>query len=400
MKLELEVGAAQIRELAFARPHRCTRVFLALLLFLVAASTERLAAQVPTSPPITSTPSCASCSIAIRGSLTLTLPDSLSFSPTARVLRLPARRGYLIFGEATGGLNETPVPALLDTAGRFVRLIARVGDGPGEIRRVMTSVVSTGDSVWVIGNRARNVFSPEINFVRRDPYPSARNVVVGSAGQDVISAFMGTPQQAGLPLHVVSRNGTILQSFGSNDVSIDPRRLEALGDDIQNALLRELMSSPDGTLWAFSTNRFVLEQYRFDGRLIYRAQRSLDGWYKEASERMPGMGEFKGVPVVQVQSSVDPNVVWLIYYVPNASFAPPAADRPFVMATYAAMRDVVVEAFHVRTRQVLASRRFAGTIALSVQNAPDVLAFLRSMDRSAHTYELVTLTLARSQPPF
>ena len=247
-----------------------------------------------------SAPSCTSCTIVLTELLQFQLPDSLSFSTSARAVRLPSG-AFLVVGEGKGALNETPVPALLDASGRFVRIIARSGQGPGEITVGRSAVVGPGDSVWVFdGGPSRHVFSPDVRYVRRDQFPLGRSLLALNDGQFVLASARGNSATAGYPLHFIDRNGIVGRSFGIDNPTIDPRRLSADRDDVQSYLTRDVVDGAGGTFWVHGALRFLLEQYDYSGRLLYRGQHALDGWYKDASEKKPGMGAFKGAALARI----------------------------------------------------------------------------------------------------
>jgi hypothetical protein len=322
------------------------------------------------------------------------LPDSLTFSQSARLVRL-AGLGYIVVGNGRGGLNETPLAALLDSAAQFVRLIGRQGQGPGEISVARLALAMPGDSVWIFDGSARkHVFTPDLQFAHRENFAPGSSLARLSGGKIVVAAVLRTAAQAGLPLHFVASNGTILQSFGVDEPEIDARRLAADGDDVQSFLAREIVPGYGGDFWVFSAPRFLFERFDSAGHLRFRGQHALDGWYRQASEAKPGMGAFKGAALTEIQISSDVDIVWLVYHVPNRSYKPPPWPSPFMLSGYAAMHDVVIEAFSASQSRVVANRRFPSTFAARVQNAPDVLAFIEVQPDGTHTYRLMSLSVA------
>jgi hypothetical protein len=236
-----------------------------------------------------------------------------------------------------------------------------------------------------------------MQFVRTDRARDATDLFAVGRDAHVIASTISTPAHAGFPLHLTNREGQVISSFGVDDPTLDPRKLEATGDLRQTFLDRQLVPGAAGTFWSYNPTRFLLQQYDFSGRLLAHARHGLDGWYAGATERKPSRGEHKGLQLMAVVPSVDSSMLWLVYADRNASFKDPDSSRMGTANPWFGMHDIVVEAFDVRNFQVLAMRRFPGASVVRVGHAPDILAFYDETAAGSEfpVYRITRLTLSR-----
>jgi hypothetical protein len=275
------------------------------------------------------------------------------------------------------------VPALLSAAGEFITLVGRRGEAPGEIENAERAVVASHDSIWVIDGSRKHVYTPDVRWVRTDRFRSIGDALVAPDGRIAFSRRISTPDRAGYPLHIMRPDGDIVRSFGVERPELDPRRLSAHGEDVATSMLRYIVPGGSDTFWTYNPNKFLLERYGFDGRLITRARHAMDGWYARASVTLPGLGEFKGTPLYIVVESGEPDLLWLVYYVRNAKYRP--ADSLYTPSDRErlSMVDVVVEALDTRSMGVIATGRFPESGILPMKNAPDMFAFYQPLDQDA-----------------
>jgi hypothetical protein len=187
------------------------------------------------------------------------------------------------------GLEAAPASAILLRAGGLVvapwrtdrplellpmnseqrRTLMRVGEGPGEIKRV--GVISRGiaDSLLVFDPMLLrlSILTPAGHFarqVRLEVSTQITSIVQLAGSQFVVAANIPTRSRAGLPIHLVSATGTIVRSFGG-DQSGATRLLTA-----EDALRMEriLVAASDSTVYAIRPGEYVVEQWALDGRLM------------------------------------------------------------------------------------------------------------------------------------
>jgi hypothetical protein len=237
------------------------------------------------------------------------------------------------------------------------------------------------------------MFAPDVRFVRdvRIQF-TAYDMLIHDDGTMAFMSEFASAERRGFPLHLADKSGTITRSFGLQPDITDAMRLAQRGDNLANQL-RLLTRGERGTFWAYNPVAFLLEQYDYSGRLLSQGRHALDGWYKNASEAQPGRGDFPGKPISIVQSSREPNVLWLAYSVRNASYTGRADyNKP---SPWAGQHDLVVEALDTSTLSVIATRRFPGVTAAKIDNAPDLVALYQQLDAVFGTYHVARLQLVR-----
>ncbi len=160
-------------------------------------------------------------------------------------------RGKLFFADQ----NRSELVIVADSSGKFERTLGRKGKGPGEFARP-TFVLPKGDSVIVGDVDGRvSLFASNGQYVRSLPIliPNAP-IVLRLRGDTLLVAQPGrTPEDFGLPLHLVPPDGTPAHSFGADDRSVDPAR--------QFAQWRWVANESDSTFWVARADRYTIERW-------------------------------------------------------------------------------------------------------------------------------------------
>lgn len=156
--------------------------------------------------------------------------------------RLPL--GYVV----TTPWGEPNLPALFDTAGRFVGLLGRSGDGPGEYRRAQ-SMVTLGDSLMIVDNAlSRATVLDESLRVARSFRIEERPWKLLELADGTFLSSVGIFQRRE-PFTHLSRDGAAIRRIGAMP--------EAEGNPIHL-----LARAPDGTVWtARGSERLELIHY-------------------------------------------------------------------------------------------------------------------------------------------
>jgi hypothetical protein len=281
---------------------------------IVLLSAQAAAQQAPLRT-IHTAPTCASCKIVLQQGARLRLPsDSLSFGIGTAFTRV-GRGKYIAWD-----LAEAFLPAVFDSTGRFERLLGREGQGPGEFETIDLVFRAQGDTVWIMDRGRRHVFTPQLRFVRTERTQSVGDLARSSDGRLLLARTITTPERAGYPLHLMNASGELGKAFGRDDPTLDPRRLAQINDSPNSVMHRSVTPGAGNTIWVWSPTRFLLERYDFAGKLLAQGRHELSGWYKEASERRKGKGDFPGMYISTVVASSERNVIWLVYHDPNASY--------------------------------------------------------------------------------
>lgn len=210
---------------------------------------------------------CTSC-LKLRPVTTLRGSGEITVGATTIIAR--NRRGQFLLTH----VNEPAGLFLFGADGRPLRRIGRRGQGPGEFVSIRALEISAGDTIHVFDGQLQRVsiLDPELNFVRTVPLPGPVNLaVVLPGGGYVQNGTMLSPDQVGLPLHLLDRAGRRLRSFGSADGAFDGMA--------SWAGWRALGLSPRGSVWTLPFTSYQLEEWGLDGGLK-RGFRRDPGWFE------------------------------------------------------------------------------------------------------------------------
>lgn len=98
------------------------------------------------------TPTCRGCNLVLDTLVRLQSSDSANFFLSTRVVFSPGLNRYY-----AAPLAEEGRIAEFDAGGTFLRLLGRLGDGPGELRRIRHLVAGPGDTLLMVGTDFRLV---------------------------------------------------------------------------------------------------------------------------------------------------------------------------------------------------------------------------------------------------
>lgn len=283
-------------------------------------------------------------------------PDLLEYHPVT--VAIDSRgRFYLTTALA---LHEVKV---FDGSGRFLRVIGREGEGPGEFRRISALVITPGDSLYVLdnGNSRLTAFSPAHGMVRTAPLPFGVDYPkVHYLPNDLllVNANVRTPELLGLPLHIVAPDGEHVRSFGSTDRAFRP--------DFPQFLRRWTALSRDGTVWSAYPKQYVLERWTRSGRLVERLTVEAE-WFEPYLEFRYPTPDQPAFPNVQSIYEDAAGLIWCALVVPDEDWAEGLGEprvsegQPYYeVEDLAAVYDTRLDVIDPRTRRVLASHLLDG----------------------------------------
>ena len=177
-----------------------------------------------------------------------------------------------------------------------------------------------------------------------------------------------TPALAGHPLHVMSKDGNIVRSFGGDG---SPFHSE---DTLKNG--RAVCLNPDGTIWSIASGGRLLERWdTATGRRLSQVTVK-STWFRESSRPAP-MDQVANPIILTIWAEED--LVWILYRVPDPQWIPRRRpEREFlVQGENADLRsDWVLEAVRSDTGSVVAMKsfdrillRWAGSFAIASETA-------------------------------
>lgn len=212
---------------------------------------------------------CGSCGVEVRRIASLEHDDLL----IPNFVSVAGRVGSRFYVAPLG-----PKIYVFDAGGRFVRILGRYGQGPGEFQFIRTLAVSPADTLYAFDQLRRfAVFGVNGAHVRTHllPYVPSSSVAFAD-GRFAISAPGKGRSDAGLPIHLRNVDGEAVRSFGAEHAVLDPREPDNLN--------RFITAGNDGTVWSAFTDRYRVEQWDTLGALRQVIIRE-SGWFDIRSPR-------------------------------------------------------------------------------------------------------------------
>lgn len=223
---------------------------------------------------------------------TLTDRDGRSFSEMPRHFASTPDGRFLVMD----GGDPNQSPAVLDSAGRFLRTLGRLGQGPGELAAASGPFrFGAGDTLYVRSGWQIMVFSPSLRFVRSIRAANSYFDFVPVADGFLITIPKGAERGKWVPFHTTGPTGQILRSFGIDSSRRPPEfRVEP---------------SEGSAAWAFSPFTHRLDRWTTAG-IRTRSIDRVPAWWREIQ---PGRGD----PFTRVVAVTESRgVVWVLSQVP------------------------------------------------------------------------------------
>jgi hypothetical protein len=255
-------------------------------------------------------------------------------------------RQLLIF-DAAGKLLASPRP----TYGRIVSLFV---DPAGAVQAYdLSAGLLTFDGNYQVKTKTELPHAPVLPLGR---------------GRFLVRRGISTPALAGHPLHVMSKDGNIVRSFGADGSPFHS------GDTFKNG--RAVCLNPDGTIWSIASGGRLLERWdTATGRRLSQVTVK-STWFRESSRPAP-QDQVANPIILTIWAEED--LVWILYRVPDPHWIP--RRRPerelAVQGENAHLRsDWVLEAVRSDTGNVVAMKSFdrillrsAGSLAIASETA-------------------------------
>jgi hypothetical protein len=238
-------------------------------------------------------------------------------------------RQLLVF-DASGKLLDSPRPAY----GRIVRLFL---DRTGAVQAYDSSsgLLLTFDDNYQLKAKTALPHDPAL------PLGGDRFLMVRQ---------IATPPFVGHPLHVISKDGDVVRSFGADGSPVHP------AETLKNG--RAVCLNPDGTIWSIAPGRRLLERWdTATGRRLSQVTVK-STWFRESSSVAPQ--DQVANPVIMTVWA-DEDLVWILYQAPDRHWIPGRRPEREFMANgeNADLRsDWVLEAVGSDTGSVVAMKRF------------------------------------------
>lgn len=196
-------------------------------------------------------PKCATCRIVLERVATLSDAD-FAINGSRTIVTRDNRDRFLVVGEKSSSIG------VYSATGKLLKQVGRRGDGLGEFRNIATILVGPGDSIHVIDAALgrRTVFDPTLSrAVRTTPVPQFAEAAITGDGRLLVTGSIATRESAGLPVHLVASNGTILRSFGDDDMLVTARGNE------RRRLYRSITPARGGGYWVSPMTQYTIERW-------------------------------------------------------------------------------------------------------------------------------------------
>lgn len=306
------------------------------------ATAERLGSHSVTADTDQTPAACRSgCTIEKKSVVTLSGVEITTIS--GRVVR--DRRGryaavsanfpQLLIFDAQGRLLDSPRPSVELVAGLFV-------DPRGAVQ------------AYDMRSGSLLTFDADYQVTTKTELPHPPALPLGGGGFLVVRQI-ATPALVGHPLHVMSKDGVIVRSFGADE---DPFRS---ADIFKNS--RAVCLNPNGTIWSIAPGGRSLERWDTStGRRVAHVTVQ-STWFRESSRPAPA-DQVASPFVLTIWAEED--LVWILYKAPDPQWIPRRISDEEELAATARERseledrrfDWVLEAVRSDTGSVVAMRRF------------------------------------------
>lgn len=256
---------------------------------------------------------------------------------------------------------------LFSPTGKYLRTIGRKGSGPTEFRGVEFLLRAGEDSLYVFdrANARYVVLNNQFVQIRQAPYSFAgyvNSAAVLRSGNLVVNARVRTLDLMGQPLHIMlAKTGVLSRSFGLGNGEVWDRREAWEG-------WREFAVGSSGTIWASRRNKYLLEEWSSDGRLLSTILRKTS-WFPAFETAIPLSPQSPPQPHLERIFIDKLNRLWTFVVVPSGSWRKNIETAPSqegvrsgrtIPTHLSGIYDTFVEVFDLSKRQLIASQKFPG----------------------------------------
>ncbi|MEX2284280.1 MAG: 6-bladed beta-propeller [Gemmatimonadota bacterium] len=240
---------------------------LAFLVAALAILVAHVGAQQKT--VVRGPPTCSQCQIRLDHSVTLDGNRSSEVGEPLTLARMSD--GRLLLNTMAG----KPWIAVFDSTGKHIRTIGRRGGGPGEFLTIGRFRVTGKDTLRIfdIGAHRMTVLTSSFALVQTLPVDIMQtgDLEVLADGRIVAAQNISNVTSAGLPLHIIGKDGKSERSFGAENPEY--------GREDAHLLWRWIAPAGNDRVWAAPVTEYVLELWAFSGQKIRELERNVS-WFK------------------------------------------------------------------------------------------------------------------------
>jgi hypothetical protein len=146
-----------------------------------------------------------------------------------------------------------------DSSGRFSRIVAPTGEGPGEVTGVGAMHLIRGDSLRVYDRGRMQTYAPGGGFAYSEalPIPAVSDAEPLGPGRAVVNTGTFIPRGGADPLRLVE-NGQVTSAFGEeSDLPVTPTTPQLM--------VRSITSDAGGRVWSAGLTRYQIREWTAQG---------------------------------------------------------------------------------------------------------------------------------------
>jgi len=267
--------------------------------------------------------------------------------------------------------------------GRFLRILGREGEGPGELKGIQGIRVTGGDTLHVLSTGRYTVMLTTGEVI------STTSIGVGfinmfqilEDGRLLIGDIIETPELMGIPVHIYGQDGRRVRSFGSS--STGPQGFQYSGGQ------RAVSYTRANRIWVNPYGQSRLELWDTAGVHVKSFVQNAP-WLEPWSRAVPG-APFRVRPKARVIGVHEDSAgrLWVIGRLPERDWRPVEDTR-----AYELVYDSVVEVIDPASGKLLASKRFERADQLFYYFISEDLVFARRvMENGVPVIDIWRLTL-------
>jgi hypothetical protein len=285
---------------------------------------------------------CDGCELRLERVASLgTIEDEELLAEDPAVLH-DARGRYI----AAGTLPATRI-LVYDHRGEFQEAWGRAGDGPGEFRDIRSVRRLPGDSVLVLEYGRGTVLDADGRYARSFTLPMRMlELEVLSDTLWVASGIATSGETVGRPLHVLTRQGVVRSSMGDAPVLVS-----------RPSASQRVVGAAKSGVWAGRPDRYELEYWTVDGRLLGFLDREVDFFPDRAVEGAVSVQRERPSPWLRDIFVDSSGLVWTQIRVADMRWRP---GVPYSYSHLDRHYDTIVEVIDPEDGELLGSERLTG----------------------------------------
>lgn len=299
---------------------------------------------------------CNDCSLDLVATTSLSAPDDVAgLDLNSRIRRMTS--GNFI----AAPIAERGLLAVFNPKGRFMRTIGGAGEGPGEFRSISIVAAGVNNEVIVADWRLSRMSRLSLRGALLSSFPLVgRPMDVVPVPDDRLAVQMNIPTEetVGIPVHIMSQQGKMLASFGSEGVDY-----QAWNADV---FARQLAYSNSG-LWVSRLNEYQIELWSLEGkhlRTLVRKVEWFEPWYE--TNRKSFYDSRPETRVAGLAAGRD-GLLWLLLTTADKDWRrgdPPDDITEIGLAEARRFYDWVIEVIDPSRVKLVAARRFDGVVQI------------------------------------